>query len=203
MAWLGLLIAVALAAYAIGTFPTARLVGHSIGKDPTKEGSGNPGASNVYRIAGRWPGLIVLLADMAKGAIPTFLALHIFDRPEALAAWLGAVVGHIWPLGPRLFRRGGKGAATCGGGAMVLDPFTGLICLAAFGIVVRVTKKAAIGTLMIAVLYPTLVAALIPLWPDWTWQGVVVAMLVMALVVLRHHSNISRLWKGTELKVRS
>jgi len=81
-------------AYAAGMFPTAVLVGHRIGHDPTSEGSGNPGATNIYRLGGRLAGVAVALGDMAKGALPVGATLLLWDRPEAMAAWIGAVAGH-------------------------------------------------------------------------------------------------------------
>ncbi len=188
---------VVVAAYLLGMFPTARLAGHWLGRDPTKEGSGNPGASNIYRLAGRRAGLVVMLGDMAKGAVPTIVALAIWGRGAALAAWLGAVIGHIWPVLPRLWGRGGKGAATTGGGGLVLEPIAGLLCLALFFAVAGFSRVAALGTLSVAVSYPALVAIF-----GWPFREVAVAVLVMGLVTIRHHSNLARLWRGTELQVR-
>ena len=178
-------------AYAVGIFPTAKLVGRRIGHDPTVEGSGNPGATNIYRIGGRAAGLVVALGDMVKGAAPTVVALLVWDRPEALAAWAGVVVGHVFPLSMRL--RGGKGVAAGGGGGLVLDPLAGLVCAAVFVLVVRLRRLASLGSLSVAVSYPLLVAA-----RGWPWHEVVVAVAVMGLMALRHHGNIVRLWRGTE-----
>lgn len=181
-------------AYAVGLFPTAQLVGRRIGRDPTVEGSGNPGATNIYRLGGRVAGLAVVLGDMAKGAAPTLAALLLWDRPEALAAWCGVVLGHVFPVLPRPTRlRGGKGMAAAGGGGLVLDPLAGLVCLALFVAVVRLRRLASLGSLSVGVSYPLLVALL-----GWPWPEVLVALAVMGLMALRHHGNIVRLWRGTE-----
>ena len=177
-------------------FPTAKLVGRQIGHDPAVEGSGNPGATNIYRLGGRLAGLAVALGDMAKGAAPTLAALALWDRPEALAAWCGVVTGHIWPVLPGL--RGGKGVATGGGGGLVLDPLVGLACAAVFVAVVSLRRMASLGSLSVAVSYPVL--ALINGWP---WPEVVVSIVVMGIMAWRHHSNIVRLWRGTEPKLWS
>src|SRR5690349_18914145 len=103
-------IVVAVGAYAAGTFPTAQLVGRRLGRDPTREGSGNPGATNVYRTAGRRAGLMVALGDVAKGAVPTAVGYLVDGRPLATVAWAAAVAGHVAPVTRRL--RGGKGVAT-------------------------------------------------------------------------------------------
>lgn len=188
-------ILLALAGYVIGMFPSALWMGRRIGCDPTSEGSGNPGASNMYRIGGRWAGLLVMVADMAKGAAPTLVTLLIWGRPAALAAWFGAVLGHVVPVVPKL--RGGKGVATAGGGALVLEPIAGIVCLFVFFTVVGFTRTAAFGSLSIAVAYPALIAVLG--WPGWQIATVV---LVMAITVVRHRSNIVRMWRGTELEVQ-
>ncbi len=190
------LAAAAVAAYAVGMFPTALLVGRRIGRDPTAEGSRNPGASNMYRIGGRLAGLAVVVGDMSKGAGPTLAALLLWGRPAALAAWLGAVAGHVWPVLPRL--SGGKGVATISGGAIVLDPLAAALCSAVFAAVVRLSKVAALGSLTIAAVYPTIAAV-----TGWPISEILVALAVMAVTVVRHRSNIARLLRGTELEVRA
>lgn len=176
----------ALAAYAIGTFPTAQIVSRRTGHDPTAEGSGNPGASNVWRLSGRRAGAAVGLIDLAKGALPTLLALSISGRPAAHAVWVAAVAGHVWPITRGL--RGGKGVATAGGGGLVLDPWIGLACAAVFVMVVRTTRVAALGSLAIAVTYPVMAA--VTGQPGWE---VATAAGVGAILVIRHQSNIRAL----------
>ena len=185
------MVAAFLVAYAVGLFPTAKLVGRRIGRDPTVEGSGNPGATNIYRLGGRLAGMAVVLGDMAKGAAPTLAALLVWDRPEALAAWCGVVLGHVFPLPDP--RRGGKGMAAGGGGGLVLDPLAGVICAALFVAVVRLRRLASLGSLSVGVSYPLLVAV-----RGWPWPEAAVALAVMGLMAFRHHRNIVRLWRGTE-----
>ena len=184
------------AAYVSGMFPTALLVGHKIGRDPTSEGSGNPGATNIYRIGGRLAGVVVALGDMAKGAAPTVAALLLWDRPEAMAAWIGAVAGHVWPVLRRF--RGGKGMATAGGGGLVLDPIIGVVCTVVFFGMARLTRVAALGSLSVAVVYPALTLVF-----RWPLPEVIVAVVVMGVMAMRHHGNIVRLWRGTERKLRA
>lgn len=177
------------AAYFVGTFPTAQIVGRRTGRDPTAEGSGNPGASNVWRLSGKRAGVIVGSIDLAKGALPTLAALVVSGRPAAHAAWVAAVAGHVWPVTRRL--RGGKGVATAGGGGLVLGPLIGLACVGVFLLTVKLGRIAALGSLIIAVGYPTLAAVTgRPLWEVATASG------VSAIVVVRHQSNIRRLIDG-------
>lgn len=181
-----LAVVLVVAAYLIGMFPTAQIVGRRLGLDPTLEGSRNPGASNVYRLAGRRAGVIVAVIDMLKGAVPVGFALIVADRPTAYAVWVAAVAGHVWPV-TRGFR-GGKGVATAGGAGLVLNPLVGLACAVVFFVIVKVMRVASLGSLGIAVAYP-LIALLI----GDPWWEVAVAVAVAGIVVIRHQSNIRRL----------
>jgi glycerol-3-phosphate acyltransferase PlsY len=189
-------VALVVGAYLLGTFPSAQLVGAARGVDPTRAGSGNPGASNVLRTAGRRAGALVFAADVAKGAIPTAIALAVDDRGLAVACWAAAVLGHVFPLTRRL--RGGKGVATAGGGALVLHPLVGVVLLAVFAAVVAVTRTASIGSLVIAMLLPVLVAV-----AGRPWWEVVAAAAVSVLVLCRHAGNIQRLAHRAEPTFRT
>jgi glycerol-3-phosphate acyltransferase PlsY len=182
---------VVVVAYLVGMFPTAQLVGRRTGRDPTAEGSRNPGASNVWRLSGRRAGAIVGLVDLAKGALPTLVALLVAGRPVAHGAWVAAVTGHVWPATRRL--RGGKGVATAGGGGIVLGPVIGVLCSGLFLVTVKVGRIAALGSISIAVGYPVL-AAIVgrPGWEVATAAG------VGAIVVIRHQSNIRHLIRRAE-----
>lgn len=182
-------------AYLVGTFPTAHLVGARRGVDPTREGSGNPGASNLYRTAGRRAGALVALGDVLKGLIPTAVALGVDGRPLALSCWIAAVLGHVFPITRRL--RGGKGVATAGGGTIVLFPIIAALLLAMFVVAVRATRIAAIGSLVMAVALPVLVGL-----SGRPASEVVAAIAVSVLVVARHGDNIRRLVRREELLVR-
>lgn len=176
----------AVAAYLVGTFPSAHLVAYWTGHDPEAEGSGNPGASNVLRIAGKRAGAIVFAIDVLKGLLPVLFGLLVSGRPLAAVGWAAATVGHIFPA-YRSFK-GGKGAATAGGGVFGLFPLIGLILLVAFVVIARVGKKASIASLVTAVGLGVLV--IVTGRPTWE---VVVTLAMIALVILRHTSNIVRL----------
>lgn len=178
-------------AYAAGTFPSAPLVGRVVGHDPTREGSRNPGASNMYRIAGRNAGVIVLLADVIKGLVPTLFALLVSGRPIAAACGVAAVLGHIFPA-TRGFQ-GGKGVATYGGMTVVLWPWVGAVALAVWLLALRLGGKASIGALVAM----PLIAGLVVLAGRPGWE-VVVAVAMAGLIIIRHRENISRLVRGEE-----
>jgi acyl phosphate:glycerol-3-phosphate acyltransferase len=184
-------LALVVAAYLIGTFPTAILVGRQTGHDPTREGSGNPGASNVYRTSGRRAGAIVAIGDIAKGAVPTAAAWLIGGRAVGFACWAAAVVGHVLPATRRF--RGGKGVATAAGGIMILLPIVAACCLALFGVAIKWSKTASIGSIVTFVAGPLLMVVFRR--PGWE---VAVGAGVSVLVLVRHAGNIRRLVAGTE-----
>ena len=176
----------AVAAYLVGTFPSAHLVAYWTGHDPETEGSGNPGASNVLRIAGKRAGAIVFAIDILKGLLPVLVGLAVSGRPLAAVGWIAATVGHIFPA-YRHFK-GGKGAATAGGGVFGMFPVIGFVLLVTFFIVARVGKKASVASLVVAVALGVLVAVTDrPMWE------VVVTFGMIALIIARHTSNIVRL----------
>jgi glycerol-3-phosphate acyltransferase PlsY len=173
-------------AYCIGTFPTAVLIGRRTGTDPTRAGSKNPGASNVYRLSGRKAGVIVGVVDALKGLVPVLVVLLAVGRPEAHLVWMAAVAGHVWPITRRF--RGGKGVATAGGGGLVLAPVIGILTGLVFVVVVRTTRVAALGSLTIAAIYPLLIW-----WAGHSGSEVLVSAIISVVVVVRHRSNIAQL----------
>jgi acyl phosphate:glycerol-3-phosphate acyltransferase len=177
-------------AWLLGTFPSAQIVARAHGRDILKEGSGNPGASNVGRLLGWKAGAVVLLFDFAKGAIAAGVGLVVGGRPGAMILGVAAVVGHTLPL----YRKGGKGVAAAGGALVVLYPLI-VVGLGIFWfLVARVLHKASLASLLATVLFPIAVFAL----GFDRWEvGVVSALAV--LVVLRHSANIRRLLRGKEI----
>lgn len=182
--------------YCLGMLPTAMLVARRTGRDPTVEGSGNPGATNTTRISGRGAGFVVLLGDVAKGAVAAGVGLAVGGRALGLAAGAAAVVGHIFPV-TRSFR-GGKGVATASGMAAVLYPLVSVVLVVVLGVVYRVTGKMSVASLTIAVLLPIGVA--LRGRPGWEVAGVAALSL---LVFVRHRENIRRLLGGSEFGVAS
>jgi glycerol-3-phosphate acyltransferase PlsY len=184
---------VVVAGYLLGTFPTAALVGKLSGVDPTTAGSGNPGATNVYRTAGRGAGAAVLLVDLAKGALAAGLGLAVGDHTLAVVAGAAAVLGHVLPIG----RPGGKGVATAAGMAAVCYPGLSLILGGVFMIVVALTRRASVGSLVLAALLPLGVAL-----GGHDAVEVLVTAGVSVVVIARHHENIRRLLRHEEAPLR-
>ena len=178
-------------AYLVGTFPTAILVGRREGRDPTREGSGNPGASNAYRTMGRRAGVLVLLGDLCKGAAAAGAGLATGNRAIAVGCGLAAVVGHVLPVGRG--RRGGKGVATAAGMTLVLVPLVAAVLAALWAVTAKLSGAASVASIIIAAGLP--VGAALVGRP----AGEVAAFAACgALVVVRHRENIGRLRRGEE-----
>lgn len=179
-------------AYLLGTFPNAAIIARTRGIDIQQVGSGNPGASNVARVMGaRW-GVVVFILDGLKGAIPAATGLLLGERAAAYGMLLAAVLGHMFPI-TRGFR-GGKGVATMGGGALVLQPIISVGLLVFWVILRKLSGKASVASLAIMVGLPTAVA--VKGAPGWEVAALITCN---ALVLLRHVDNIKRLLAGREL----
>jgi len=177
--------------YFLGNLPSAHLVSHRKGFDPTQSGSGNPGATNVLRVAGRRAGVLVLIADFSKGSISAASGLLIDGTSLGLACWLASVLGHVFPI-TRKFK-GGKGVATGAGGCWVLFPVVGAICTVGFSLIAKISKKASIASISIAILMPLSVGLL-----GAEMKELIVAISLSVLILIRHRSNFQRLLSGSE-----
>ncbi len=154
-----------------------------------RQGSGNPGATNVGRVLGvRW-GVAVGLIDVLKGLVPTLLALWLTDRFTAYVVGLACVLGHV--LSPFLRGRGGKGVATSMGAVLALyEPWFTLGILLVFGLMLWRTRWVAGASLAAAGLLG-LYAGLAPL-PEPVAVGRAWGIAIALLVIVRHHGNIRR-----------
>lgn len=181
-------------AYVVGTFPTAQLVGRVVGVDPTAAGSGNPGATNMTRVAGRVAGVSVLLGDVAKAVVPALVGWAVAGRSVAVLCGAAAVVGHVFPVQRRL--RGGKGVATFGGMSLVVWSVAGLVALGMWLVLVRLTHRVSVASLTGAVA----IAAGTVVMDRPRWEVAVAAGLA-GLVVVRHRSNLARLLRRQEAPI--
>jgi acyl phosphate:glycerol-3-phosphate acyltransferase len=179
-------------AYLLGTFPAAGLVARATGHDVLREGSGNPGASNVYRLAGWKAGLVVFLADVGKGAIASGVGLALAGHAGAYLLGLAAVVGHMLPVTRRF--KGGRGVATAGGALIVLFPLIALALGVVWFLIARVLRKASVASIVVVAAFPVLVAA-----AGGTLLDISVTTVLALLVLARHLPNLRRLLRGQEL----
>lgn len=217
-----------LLAYLLGSVPFAYLAGRALkGLDLRKHGSGNLGATNAFRVLGRGPGALVLMADVAKGVVAVALlpklgqagrfAALFSDSPVEQAWWpcvlgLAAVLGHSYTV--FLGFKGGKGVATSAGVFLGLAPWATLAVLGVFLAVFLATRMVSAGSLAAAAALPALVAAFKEWLPaaahpslsdlthdGWELQARPVFWLALGLAVLvwvKHIPNIKRILAGTE-----
>lgn len=188
------------AAYVIGSFPTALLVGKANGIDLRTVGSGNLGATNVLRNIGWKAGLIVYVVDMLKGVLPVIALPPLAGVPKT-SPWpivfgIAAIVGHVRPIF-LLGKGGGKGVATASGVFLGLAPVAAGIAFVAFVITTAISKFVSLGSLVGAV---ALVGAM------WFHERAITPLLVItasvaAFVFFTHRENIKRLRSGTERKI--
>ncbi len=182
-------------AYLMGSIPVGVILGKLKGVDPRKTGSGNIGATNVMRSAGKKLGIITLLCDAAKGFIPVMLAICLGTQGYVIAL-TGFVVflGHLFPVFLKF--RGGKGVATALGVYIALSPVVIIGAFVVFAIVFAIWRYVSLASIIGAVAVPAglyLVKA--------PREFVIMAGLIAVLVIVRHKENISRLLKGTENKI--
>jgi acyl phosphate:glycerol-3-phosphate acyltransferase len=179
--------------YFFGSIPIGVIVGRAWGFDPRTIGSGNIGTTNVARAGGRIPGLVTFVADILKGFLPVELAKFVIGLvPSALATVaFAAFIGSIASIFLKF--RGGRGVATSFGVWVALAPRPIGIVAAIFGVVLILTRIVSLASLLGALALPPAVAAL-----DCPAPYILDAILMTALVLLRHSENIARLIRGEE-----
>jgi len=197
-----LIIIFIIAAYLIGSIPTGLICGRLLkGIDIRDYGSGNIGATNVFRVVGKLPGIIVLIIDILKGFVPVVMFPYTTGMPvsEGLCCarvLIGAAVisGHNWTVFANF--KGGKGIATGAGVFLAISPFSAGITLVLFCIIVALTKYISLGSICSAVVLPILLLLFkSPL--EYTLFGLIMGL----IVIYRHKENIKRLIKGTENRI--
>jgi len=201
-------IATAVAAYLLGSLPTGYLLGKAKGIDIRTTGSGNIGATNVFRALGKTAGLVVLLVDAAKGFLacwllaPTAAELvqsHTGGQPMSLewlkiVAGVSAILGHNYTCW--LGFKGGKGVATTAGVLLGLFPKAFPIALAVWLLVLALSRYVALASIAAAVALPFAV------WFCGAGRNLtVLAALLGLLAIYKHRSNIQRLCHGTEHRI--
>jgi glycerol-3-phosphate acyltransferase PlsY len=165
------------------------------GIDLRRVGSGNVGATNAYRTAGLAAALIVVLVDVAKGASSVFFAARFASgAADPVAAGIGAIIGHVYPVWLRF--HGGKGVATACGVFWMLAPSATAIAASLFVVVVWVTRYVSLASVIASIALPPLA------WfTDKSIAVVVGASLAAVLIVQRHRANLARLQQGVERRL--
>ena len=194
---------IALFGYLLGSVPTGLILTKLFSKvDPRKMGSQNIGATNIFRTAGKALGLLTLVGDLLKGAIPVIIAIHL-DLSDPLRfpldfwiaiAGLSPVLGHIFPI--FLGFKGGKGVATALGVYLLISPVAVLIEVFIFLGIVWKWRFVSLGSIICALTIPILIA----FFRSDSQAYFILSVIIGALILFRHQSNISRLLQGTENK---
>lgn len=185
------------AAYLLGSIPTGLLLGKAYGIDVRNEGSGNIGATNLYRTVGRKVGIITLIGDCLKGLIPV-LVVKFSNMPVEFAAWVGlaAFCGHVFSVFLKF--KGGKGVATALGVFLALAPAAVGIAVGVFVVLMVVWRYVSLGSIVAAITMPIAVHLL-----HGGRVMVLVTLIIALIVVIKHHTNIKRLLAGTENKFKA
>ncbi len=201
----------ALMAYLIGSIPSAIWVGRKFyGIDVREHGSGNAGATNVFRVLGKGPGTVVLLMDIIKGFLSVMLAYqmgyYFAEQGTQSSQMTGffpvafgvlSVVGHMLPIFAKF--KGGKGVATLFGVIIALDPRVAGLALLVFVVVNIVTGYVSVGSLMAGLSIPVL---FLQVFGYRDVSLIVFSVSVGILIVYTHRKNIRRLMAGEETKSR-
>ena len=182
-------------AYLLGGIPFSVIVARSKGVDLSKIGSGNFGATNVYRALGWRYALAVFLLDAAKGALPVWWASTMFESP-IIQVIIGftAIFGHTFSL--FLGFKGGKGVATAAGVFLIISPIPFAITFVVVVAAIALTRMVSVGTLLGCVLLPVLLVVFHAPMVLVRFVGV-----IASLIIWRHRGNIARILKGTEQKI--
>jgi glycerol-3-phosphate acyltransferase PlsY len=197
-----------LGAFICGSVPFGLIVVKLLGKgDVRSKGSGNIGATNVSRVAGKGAGILVLLLDVAKGIIPVVLARRA-GIEESILPWIGfaAVSGHVFS--PMLKFKGGKGVATAFGIILAVNWRLGALPLAFFVAALWLTRHVSLGSILAALMLPLEIVLLALSGPYGGFRALgeqaayLLAWAALAfLIIAKHHENIRRLQAGTESKL--
>ncbi len=189
---------VALGAFLLGSIPTGYLVARAKGVDIRQHGSGNIGATNVFRTLGKPLGVLVFFLDALKGFAAVWLALRYGGAsawPAILAA-VAAIAGHNYT--PWLGFKGGKGIATSAGVLIALMPWAVLAIALVWFAVFFATRYVSLASICAAAALPVAVGALWYFGCGGNGPLLGFAVLIAALAIWRHRSNIERLIAGTE-----
>lgn len=191
-------------AYLLGSIPTSIWVSKAIfGIDIRDYGSGNPGATNTFRVLGSTWGTFVMIADITKGVIATslYILIPFYLQNELgrtnfmIVLGLAAVLGHIFPIWADF--KGGKGVATILGMALAIQPIVALICIVVFLITLCITRFVSLSSILASIVF---MVSILFIFKEKETSYRVFAIIVALMVVVTHQKNIGRLLNGKENK---
>lgn len=187
-------IILSVAAFVIGSIPSGLIIARLRGVDLKAAGSGNIGATNVLRTTGKWPALLTLLGDIAKGSLPVVAARYLALGESATGIiGLCAVMGHNFSI--FLKGKGGKGVATSIGVLLIYAPKTCIVTIIIWLMTVLASRYSSLGALVAFGSMPFVMATL-----D-TREKLPAAAVMSAMLFIRHKDNIVRLLRGTEGRI--
>ncbi|MEN0491026.1 glycerol-3-phosphate 1-O-acyltransferase PlsY [Staphylococcus aureus] len=199
-----MIIVMLLLSYLIGAFPSGFVIGKLFFKKDIRQfGSGNTGATNSFRVLGRPAGFLVTFLDIFKGFITVFFPLWLpvhADGPistfftNGLIVGLFAILGHVYPA--YLKFQGGKAVATSAGVVLGVNPILLLILAIIFFIVLKIFKYVSLASIVAAIC--CVIGSLI----IQDYILLVVSFLVSIILIIRHRSNIARIFRGEEPKIK-
>lgn len=199
-----MIIVMLLLSYLIGAFPSGFVIGKLFFKKDIRQfGSGNTGATNSFRVLGRPAGFLVTFLDIFKGFITVFFPLWLpvhADGPistfftNGLIVGLFAILGHVYPV--YLKFQGGKAVATSAGVVLGVNPILSLILAIIFFIVLKIFKYVSLASIVAAIC--CVIGSLI----IQDYILLVVSFLVSIILIIRHRSNIARIFRGEEPKIK-
>lgn len=199
-----MIIVMLLLSYLIGAFPSGFVIGKLFFKKDIRQfGSGNTGATNSFRVLGRPAGFLVTFLDIFKGFITVFFPLWLPVHPDGpistfftngLIVGLFAILGHVYPV--YLKFQGGKAVATSAGVVLGVNPILLLILAIIFFIVLKIFKYVSLASIVAAIC--CVIGSLI----IQDYILLVVSFLVSIILIIRHRSNIARIFRGEEPKIK-
>jgi glycerol-3-phosphate acyltransferase PlsY len=194
------------AAYLIGSIPSSVWIGRWFyNVDIREHGSGNAGTTNTFRVLGTAPGIVVFILDILKGWIAVSLIHNLYYLEPHSAKFVNiqlllgglAVLGHIFPI--YVGFKGGKGVATLLGIVLAIHPFSALICLGIFTIVLLISKYVSLSSMTAGLFFPVLI---IFIFKETIISLMIFSILISFLLIFTHQKNIVRLLAREENKVR-
>lgn len=183
-----------ISSYLIGSLPFGYILARIKGVDIRQHGSGNIGATNVWRTLGPGPGLLVLGLDALKGAVPVFIGRQAGMEGAELLTGMAALLGHAFPI--YLGFKGGKIIATGAGVMLALAPPVLLMALLVFIAAVLVSRYVSLGSILAATSVPVLMTLF-----NYNWMYISFGGAVCLFALLKHIPNIKRIFQGTESKI--